>query len=547
MNDAPVQSPDIEPPSNVNAGSPTPQRPIYVDLAPPCNCACPAGENIQEWLYLAQDQRYEEAWRVLTRDNPLPAIHGRVCYHPCENECNRKRLDQPVSIHAVERFLGDMAIERGWMIPPGPASGKRVLVIGSGPCGLSAAYHLARLGHQVVVHEAGAKIGGMMRYGIPEYRLPRNVLDGELDRIRRMGVEFKTSARAENLDAFLKEKQFDAVLLAIGAQLGKRVDIPAPDARKIIDALRFLANAEESREICMGRRVAVYGGGNTAMDAARTALRLGARESMIIYRRNRSKMPAQESELEDAQLEGVVVNWLRTVKNIDEGEIEVERMQLDDKGMPHPTGKTEKLVADVLVLALGQETQSGFLSQVPNIVIAKDGEIEVDDQLMTGQPGVFAGGDMIPREKTVTVAVGHGKKAARNIDAFLRGRAYVAPARHPPAQYDLLRIDWYAKSASTRQPVMPASRRLRLSDETVGGLNARNAYYEARRCFSCGNCFECDTCYNVCPDQAIIKLGQGQRYAIDMDFCSRCGLCVQSCPCGAMAMASDLKASAQPG
>jgi NADPH-dependent glutamate synthase beta subunit-like oxidoreductase len=518
-------------------------RPVYLDRIPPCNCACPAGENIQQWLYLAQAERYEEAWRALTRDNPMPAIHGRVCYHPCEDVCNRKQYDQPVSVHAVERFLGDLAISKGWSFPPVPASGKRVLVIGSGPCGLSAAYHLARLGHHVTVHEAGSKLGGMMRYGIPGYRLPRDVLDFEIDRIARMGVDFRTGVRAENLDEFVREGEFDAVLLAIGAQLGKRVDIPATDAGRILDALRFLADADKGASLCLGRRVAVYGGGNTAMDAARTALRLGARESIIIYRRDRSKMPAHESELEEALLEGVVVNWLRTIKQVGDGDIEVEVMELDAKGMPQPTGKKESLHADVLILALGQETQSKFLQGVPGIVVGKDGTIEVNDQLMTGHPGIFAGGDMIPAEKTVTTAVGHGKKAARCIDAYLRGTTYTSSPKHPPARLDLLNTDWYARVARALQPALDRAKRLRSFDETVGGLDPNAALDEAHRCLSCGNCFECDTCYNVCPDQAIVKLGPGKRYQIDMSYCSRCGLCAQECPCGAIEMTAATEAA----
>jgi NADPH-dependent glutamate synthase beta subunit-like oxidoreductase len=511
-----------------------------VDRLPPCNHACPAGENIQQWLHLAQAERYEDAWRAITRDNPLPAIHGRCCYHPCEDACNRKAYDQPVSVHAVERFLGDLAIQKGWSLTPAaPPTGQRVLVIGSGPCGLSAAYHLARLGHQVTVHEAGAKLGGMMRYGIPEYRLPRDVLDAEIARIARMGVTFKTSTRAENLDAFVKDRQFHAVLLATGAQLGKRVDIPATDAGRILDALRFLADTDKGAELCLGRRVAVYGGGNTAMDAARTALRLGARESIIIYRRDRSKMPAHESELEEALLEGVVVNWLRTIKFMGDGDVEVEVMELDARGMPQPTGRKETLHADVLILALGQETQSRFLQGIPGIVVGRDGTIQVDDHLMTGHPGIFAGGDMIPAEKTITTAVGHGKKAARHIDAYLRGTTYTPAPGHSIADYDLLNTDWYARMARARQPVIDLARRLRSFEETVGGLDPHAALDEAHRCLSCGNCFECDTCYNVCPDQAIVKLGPGKRYSIDLDFCSRCGLCAQECPCGAIDMVAD--------
>jgi NADPH-dependent glutamate synthase beta subunit-like oxidoreductase len=531
----------------------TPLRPVYVDRLPPCNCACPAGENIQEWLYLAQAERYEDAWRTLVRDNPMPAIHGRVCYHPCEDACNRKQYDQPVSVHAVERFLGDLAISKGWSFAPAAASGKCVLVIGSGPCGLSAAYHLARLGHRVTVHEAGAKLGGMMRYGIPEYRLPRDVLDAEIERIARMGVEFKTGTRADNLDVFVKDRRFDAVLLAIGAQIGKRVDIPATDAGHILDALRFLADADnKGTSLCLGRRVAVYGGGNTAMDAARTALRLGARESIIIYRRDRSKMPAHESELEEALLEGVVVNWLRTIKHLGDGDVEVEVMELDAKGMPQPTGKRETLHADVLILALGQETQSKFLQGVPGIVVGRDGTLQVDEHLMTGHPGIFAGGDMIPAEKTVTTAVGHGKKAARHIDAYLRGTTYILAPKHTSARFDLLNADWYARVARALQPVLDRARRLRSFEETVGGLGPRSALDEAHRCLSCGNCFECDTCYNVCPDQAIVKLGPGKRYQINMSYCSRCGLCAQECPCGAIEMVAaqpgeELRTTVRPG
>jgi NADPH-dependent glutamate synthase beta subunit-like oxidoreductase len=520
-------------------------RPTYVDRLPPCNAACPAGENIQEWLNLVQAERYEDAWRALTVNNPMPAIHGRVCYHPCEDACNRRQYDQPVSVHAVERFLGDLAIEKKWSFATAPPTGKRVLVIGSGPCGLSAAYHLARLGHHVTLHEAGNKLGGMMRYGIPEYRLPRDILDAEIDRIGRMGVEFKTSTKHQDLDAFVKEKQFDAVLLAIGAQLGKRVEIPATDAGRILDALRFLADGEKGAALCMGRRVAVYGGGNTAMDAARTALRYGARESMIIYRRDRSKMPAHESELEEALLEGVVVNWLRTIKQIDESDVEVEVMELDEKGMPQPTGKRETLHADVLILALGQETQSQFLKGVPGIVVGRDGTIQVNDHLMTGHPGVFAGGDMIPADKTVTTAVGHGKKAARCIDAWLRGETYTPAPKHAQSQFNTLHTGYYARVARALQPALERAKRLRSFAETDGGLDSLTALEEAHRCLSCGNCFECDTCYNVCPDQAILKLGPGQRYRIDMNYCSRCGLCAQECPCGAIEMTAEFPAASR--
>jgi formate dehydrogenase (NADP+) beta subunit len=534
-------SPATSAEQNVSTSSDTApsQQPVYVDRLPPCNLTCPAGENIQEWLYYTQAHRYEEAWRALTRANPFPAIHGRVCYHPCENGCNRKRLDKPVSIHAVERFLGDLAISMGWTFNPAPPTGKRVLVIGSGPCGLSAAYHLAMVGHHVTVHESAPRLGGMMRYGIPEYRLPRPVLDAEIDRLAQMGVVFKTNCKTENLDGFLNDGEFDAVCLAIGAQLSKRVDIPTVDAGKIIDALNFLASAENRPTYCVGRRVAVYGGGNTAMDAARTALRLGATESIIIYRRDQAHMPAHKSEHDEALQEGVAFNWLRTVKEIDDGQIQVEVMQLDAKGKPQPTGQIETIQADMLILALGQETQSDFLKLVPGVVITPAGEVEVGDNMMTGHPGIFAGGDMIPANKTVTTAVGHGKKAARHINAFLHGRTIAPVAKHPPAKFDRLNVENFPKVPQAVQPVLDIALRHNTFEETLGGLTAAEAREEAYRCLSCGNCNECDICFKSCPNQAILKLGDDLRYQIYVPDCTGCGVCAFECPCGAIDMVQE--------
>ncbi len=273
------------------------RRPVYLDLLPPCNAGCPAGENIQAWLAHATAGRHEAAWRQLVADNPFAAIHGRVCYHPCETVCNRAHLDSAVSIHSVERFLGDLARERGWEFePPSVPTGKRVLVVGAGPSGLSAAYHLARLGHEVEIRDAGAVPGGMMRYGIPTYRLPRDVLDAELNRIVAMGVRVTCDHRVDDLAAERDEGGFDAVFVAIGAHLAKRVDIPARDAGSMVDAVSFLRSVASGDKPAVGRHVAVYGGGNTAMDAARVARRLGAEDAVIVYRRTREQMPAHDEE-----------------------------------------------------------------------------------------------------------------------------------------------------------------------------------------------------------------------------------------------------------
>ncbi len=522
------------------AGPVRERRPVYVDLLPPCNAGCPAGENIQAWLAHTQAGRHEQAWRELAADNPLPAIHGRVCYHPCESVCNRANLDSAVSIHAVERFLGDLALERGWVFDPPPArSGKRVLVIGAGPSGLSAAYHLARLGHEVEIRDAGDEPGGMMRYGIPAYRMPREVLGGELDRIAALGVRMTSQHRVEDLAAERQEGSFGAVFVAVGAHLSKRVDIPARDAGRMVDAMSFLRSVASGERPAIGRRVAVYGGGNTAMDAARVARRLGADEALIVYRRTRAQMPAHLEEAEDAEREGVRINWLRTITAFDGPELEVEVMELDESGFPRPTGRFETLAADTVILALGQETDTAFLRGVPGVEFEPDGTVRVSTSLMTGCSGVFAGGDMVPSERTVTVGVGHGKKAARHIDAWLRGADAARPPKHDQATFEMLNLWFFGDAARRQQPELAPEDRVADFGEVFGGLTVEEATYEARRCLSCGNCCECDGCLGACPEEAVIKLGVGHRYRFDYDRCTGCGACFEQCPVHSIEMVSE--------
>ena len=522
-----------------HTGSWRSERPVYVDRLPPCNAQCPAGENIQGWLFQAESGDYEAAWQVLMRDNPMPAVMGRVCYHTCETACNRGSLDAAVSIHSVERFLGDWAIEKG-LVPrvDAPPSGKRVLVIGAGPSGLSAAYHLTRLGHAVTIREAGPMAGGMMRFGIPKYRLPRAVLDAEIARILALGVTLELNRKVEDVEAAFAEG-FDAIFTAVGAHLAKRTEIPAHAAGKILDAVSLLRQVELGEAPQLGRRVIVYGGGNTAMDVARTAKRLGAEDAMIVYRRSRKEMPAHAFEAQEAEEEGVLIHWLRTIKEIDETTVTVEKMVVDENHRPQPTGEFETLEADTLVLALGQDVDTGFLTRVAGVEIARDGVVSVDAQMMTGRPGLFAGGDMVPAERTVTVAVGHGKKAARHIDAWLRGGAYAPAAKHPLAAFERLNTWYYDDAPRQVQAELALVRRQTSFDEVVAGLTEENALYEARRCLSCGNCFECDNCFGVCPDNAVIKLGPGNRFRIDYDYCKGCGLCAAECPCGAIEMVPE--------
>ena len=408
---------------------------------------------------------------------------------------------------------------------------------------MSAAYHLRRLGHRVTVKEAGPMLGGMMRFGIPKYRLPREVLDAEMQRIVDLGVTVELGAKVERIDAAMKAGNFDAAFLAVGAHIAKRAYIPAKDSSRILDAVSVLRSMEGEDKPMLGRRVVVYGGGNTAIDMARTAKRLGATEAIIVYRRNREKMPAHDLELQEALEEGVMIKWLSTItqagSDASAGQLTIEKMALDENGFPQPTGEFETLEADSLVLALGQDVDLSLLDGVPGLAL-KDGVVQVDPQtMMTGHAGLFAGGDMVPADRNVTVAVGHGKKAARHIDAWLRGVPIEPAPKHAPASFDRLNTWYYSDAPKTVRPQLDVARRTSSFDEVQGGLTEDNALFEARRCLSCGNCFECDNCYGVCPDNAVIKLGAGKRFQFNYDYCKGCGVCVAECPCGAIEMVPE--------
>ena len=539
MNDHPGQ--DLTKPADLHrhhkgTGAKRTQIPVYQDYLPPCNEACPAGENIQKWLSFAQEGKFKKAWTALVEDNPFPAIMGRVCYHPCETSCNRTYIDKTVNIHAVERFLGDLALEKNWSFPvPAIKSGKRIMVVGAGPSGLAAAYHLVRLGHTVEIFEAGHLAGGMMYFGIPPYRLPRTVLDAETKRILDMGIEIHYNHKVEDLIKEQTKGVFDAVFIAVGAHISKKIDIPNRDAGKILDALSFLKEVESGIRPKLGRKVAIYGGGNTAMDAARSAKRLGY-EPLIIYRRDREHMPAHDFEADEALAEGVKINWLRTIKEIDQTQFKVEVMKIDQNGRPQPTGKFETLEADALILALGQDTDTAFLKKVPELDMMSDGTVKVDRNLMSTKNGIFAGGDMVPSDRTVTVAVGHGKKAARCIDAWLRGLISEEKNKNPVIHYEKLNM-WFKTMAPQRgQFQVPVEQRVVNFDEITSGLEPHEARYEAQRCLSCGNCFECDGCFGACPEDAIIKLGPGKRYEFNYELCTGCAVCFEQCPCHAIDM-----------
>lgn len=514
-------------------------RPVNVFKLPPCNKQCPAGENIQQWLYFASEGDYEHAWRVLVEDNPLPACMGRVCYHTCEGKCNRGFLDETVGINSVERFLGDYALQHNLAFKkPTKETGKRVLIIGSGPAGLSAAYHLRRFGHTVHIMEMAKQAGGMMRYGIPVYRLPRNILDAEIQRILDMGVTIEYEKKVEDVLAEKNKGNYDAVVMGMGASLSTNVDIPSGDTTRVLSALEVLEKVSTDGDIQIGRKVAVYGGGNTAVDVARSLRRLGA-EPIIVYRRNRDKMPANEEEMDGAIEEGINVKWLSTIDSASSEGLKIEKMKLDESGYPQPSGEYEELAADSVVLAIGQNVDLSILKSVEGLELQKDAVTVNTTTFETTVPGLFAAGDMVPGDRTVTAAIGMGKHAARGVNGYLSGRPYVKAQKHADARYEDMHPYYYTDAPKKIRAQLELARRTTTFDEVQHGLTEENAIFEARRCLSCGNCMECDNCYGVCPDNAIIKLGPGKRYEFNYDYCKGCGVCAQECPCGHIEMVPE--------
>lgn len=515
------------------------QRPLYVDLLPPCNHACPAGENIQSWLAHAQGGQYEQAWHALLEDNPLPSTHGRACYHPCETGCNRASLDTPVAIHAVERFLGDLAADEGWQLPVVAPRGNRILIVGAGPGGLSCAYHLARMGHHVEIRDGAEEPGGMMAFGIPAYRLPRAPLREEIARITAMpGIAVRCGHRVDDVVGEMRAGGFDAAFVAVGAQEANHLDIPAMDGKKLMDAVTLLGDAKSGRGPRLGRTVAVIGGGGVAMDAARTARRLGATDALLVYRRDEPHLKASPEEISAAFAEGVKVKWLSTVERFGAVGIVIEKVAMNSDGSLTPTGETERLAADSVVLAVGQHSDLSLLRTAPGVRVSAEDVVEVDEVLMTGHPGVFAGGDCIGGVRTMTAAVGHGKLAARAIDAWMGGRTYRHPPSHPLVTFDMLHLLDYLDAPRSREGEVPPAQRSGFG-EVVAGLEEGQARYEAQRCLSCGNCFECDNCYAACPEQAITRLGPGRGYSVDLHLCTGCATCFEQCPCHAIEMVPE--------
>lgn len=512
------------------------RRPVYVDFMPPCNSACPAGENIQAWMAHAQSGNYFEAFQTLVEDNPFPAVMGRVCVKPCETGCNRNHIDDTVNIHAVERYIGDEAIKQKWPVQfVVNSTEKKVLVVGAGPGGLSAAYHLARMGHTVEVYDAGGHPGGLLWTGVPDYRLPKEILDAEVDRIVKMGVKIRLNYKVQDV---LTEKQagnFDAVYLSIGAQLIRKEDFQHDDSVYITDAFSFFNEVKSNTSPYVRKKVVVYGGGKLALYLARMIKRFGS-EVSVYFPGDNKMMPAYDYETEDALAEGVDVQLFRSISKIEKYKMTLEKMKVE-KGKAVGTGEFETTDADVLIIANRQESDSGFLRSVAGIVVNEDGTVAINAERMTGYEGIFAGGDMLPGEnRSSTIAIGHGKKAAKYINGYLMQEPYQKPEKHPTASYRKLHM-WYKTDAPQKeQDKLAPAVAVKSFEEVITGLSEPEARFEAQRCLSCGNCFECDGCFGACPEDAIIKLGKGNRYKFNYNACTGCAVCYEQCPCHVIEM-----------
>jgi NADPH-dependent glutamate synthase beta subunit-like oxidoreductase len=548
-------------------------RPQYQDSVAPCNARCPTGTDIEGCLELLRRGRVRDAADLLLRENPMPAVTGRVCHHPCESGCNRASFDEPVAVHLIERFLGDRILAAD----PEPfrrTRPERIAVVGSGPAGLACAYHLARLGYGVTIFEAAAEAGGMLRLGIPAYRLPRDLLDRQIAWLRASGIGILCNVSVSASDVASLVEGFDAVFVAGGAHQGKPLGIPGEDAPGVRAGLDFLKAVNRGERPDVGRRVVVVGGGNTAMDCARTALRLGADVS-VVYRRTRTEMPAIAEEIDAAQREGVAFEFLASPRALHRTDgvllgLECDRMVL---GEPDASGRRRPVTApdgafsvpaDLILTAIGEDAE---LAELPADVAVQDGSIVIDEFGATVLPMLWAGGDAAGIDRTVSAALGSGKAAAIGMDAALRVRRGEAHA--PDGATDALRWAGGCFSMARWQGADPVRRTAPVNrvaafdtlntthfqhvprhrepasgtavpdfSEVNAGLAAETAMAEARRCFNCGVCNECELCLIFCADVAISR-NEGGGFTVDLDHCKGCGVCAYECPRGAIVMTRE--------
>lgn len=524
-------------------------RPLYVTRPSPCNLDCPAGTDVRRFLTLAAAGDVEGAWRTIVQHNPLPGICGRVCYHPCEAGCNRAGLDEPIAIHAVERAIASEALRRNLAQQVAesrpPLTGARVAVVGSGPAGLSCAYHLALRGHAVTIFEAEVEPGGMLRYGIPEYRLPRQVLDDELRLLRALAVDVRTSMRLGANLAWEDLLEYDGIFVGVGIQRSRGSGVPGEQLGGVLPALHFLRDVNAGGDIRLSGRVVIIGGGNTAIDAARVALRQDAQVT-VAYRRSRSEMPAHPDEITQAEREGVKFIFQATPVRFMErkGSVYAVRFQRTRPGAPDASGRRSpepipgdlfNLAAHFALTAIGEELDDESIA--PALAIAR-GRVTADRWGRTAIPMVFAGGDAATGAGTVVEAIGSGRRAAEALHTHLLGGDLLEAApdarRVGPSN---LNAFYFANRARVQVPMLHRTYAVTSFKEVAGSLFWKEAESEAARCLSCGLCDECGNCQVFCPDAAVAHVEGG--FVIDYAHCKGCGICVAECPRGAMALVAE--------
>jgi 2-oxoacid:acceptor oxidoreductase delta subunit (pyruvate/2-ketoisovalerate family) len=546
------------------------QRPFYEDKTPPCSAACPAGNDIVGFIQKITKGDFEGAWNLIKEENPFPGICGRVCFHPCESKCNRGEYDEPIAIHALERFVSDFASNLNKKIEKVPGVRKeKIAIIGSGPAGMSCAYHLTKLHYDVTVFESSSLAGGMLRSGIPSYRLAKDVLDREISNIEALGLEIRTGiAFGKNLK--LEDlMDYQSIFIATGAHRSRGLHIPGEKGKNILSGLDLLNKINSRRKATLGGRVAIIGGGNTAIDVARSVIRMG-KKATILYRRSKEEMPAFGDEIVEAMEEGVKIKYLVNPIRIQQEDsmkrLECLRMELGEKDesgrrRPVPIPNSNFFIeADSAIIAAGEEVEVSFL---PNGMERREGIVLTRRDGSTGIKGIFAGGDLTSNQRTVAQAIGSGKKAAMAIDCYLGGKdteeairqiligagpsisisRYLHPEERPMnphiVTFEELNTDYFEPSKRHRESKGPVKKRIKGFEEVASTLTERIALEEAERCFSCGTCNECENCYVFCPDASIIKTEEVFSHQVDYDYCKGCGICFSECPRGAISLKEE--------
>jgi NADPH-dependent glutamate synthase beta subunit-like oxidoreductase len=514
--------------------------PVNIMQTPPCTHSCPAGNDIRGFLRVLADKKdYEQAWHILTRTNPLPSICGRVCPHPCEGGCNRRDFDEPLAINSAERAVGDYGLKNN-LAHKKLVSGRKekIAVVGSGPAGLSCAFHLAKRGFHVKIYEANGEPGGMMRYGIPPYRLPNYILRQEIEKILSLGIDLELNVKVGvNIPLDQLSREYDAVFLGPGAQQGVSINVPGKEAGNVYTGVDFLKQVNSGKWMEIGKDVVVIGGGNTAMDCARVAKRLGANVS-VVYRRTRMEMPAITAEIDEAMEERIMFRYhTNPVKLIvDEGRVvgllcvqmELKEPDASGRARPVPIAGSEAFIpADTVIMATGQAVDYDGI----DVQKADSQWIYADENLMTGTDGVFAGGDAVAGLETVSLAIGQGTRAASAIEDYIDGHKESTLAQPPVIFSKDLNTYYYKTQKRFEKEAESIHMRLKNFREIYPAINREAIIEEAGRCFSCGLCFYCGNCHMYCPDCAVKVSKSTGGYEFDYDFCKGCGICSRECPC----------------